>query len=84
MPDKLPAEILGTFALDRTVQESGLGGQLLLDAYHRVPTASENVVTRYLVTDAIDEDAAPFCDHYGFIHPPEVPATRLIRKISDI
>jgi GNAT superfamily N-acetyltransferase len=84
MPDKLPAALLGKFALDRSLHGRGVGGHMLFDSYQRVLAASANVMTRYLVTDAIDEEAALFYEHYGFVRAPGFPSMRLVRKVSDI
>ena len=84
MPDKLPAALLGKFALDRSLHGLGVGGHMLFDTYQRVLAASSNVVTRYLIADAVDEEAAMFYEHYGFVRAPGFPSMRLVRKVSDI
>ncbi len=84
MPERIPAVLLGKLALDRRLHGQGLGGQLLFDAYQRVLAATRTVTARYLVVDAIDDDAVRFYGHYGFIRSPAEPSTRMVRKISDI
>jgi GNAT superfamily N-acetyltransferase len=84
MPERLPAVLLGKLALDRRLHGRGLGGQLLLDAYQRVLAATHTVAALYLVVDAIDDDAARFYEHYGFLRSPAEPSLRMVRKISDI
>lgn len=84
MPERIPAVLLGKLALDRRLHGRGLGGQLLFDAYHRVLAATRTVAARYLVVDAIDDDAAGFYEHYGFLPSPAQPSRRMVRKLSDI
>jgi GNAT superfamily N-acetyltransferase len=76
--------LLGKLALDRRLHGQGLGGQLLFDACQRTLAATRIVAARYLVVDAIDDEAARFYEHYGFIRSPAEPSTRMVRKISDI
>jgi predicted GNAT family N-acyltransferase len=84
MPERIPAVLLGKLALDRRLHGQRLGGQLLFDAYLRVLTATRTVAARYLVVDAIDDEAVRFYEHYGFIRSPTEPSMRMVRKISDI
>jgi GNAT superfamily N-acetyltransferase len=84
MPERIPAVLLGKLALDRRLQGQGLGGQLLFDAYQRVLAATRTVAARYLMVDAIDDEAARFYEHYGFICSPAESSIRMVRKISDI
>jgi hypothetical protein len=57
-----------------------LGGVLLAEALGRVVAA--DVVIRYVVVDAIDDQAAKFYQHYGVRDTPV--AGRLLRKVSDL
>jgi ribosomal protein S18 acetylase RimI-like enzyme len=57
-----------------------LGGVLLAEALGRVVAA--DVAIRYVVVDAIDDQAARFYQHYGFRETPV--EGRLLRKVSDI
>lgn len=84
MPDKLPAILLGKFALDASLHGQRLGGELLYDVYQRVLAATDSVGARYLVVDAIDEEAAQFYEHFGFTRMEGAHLMRLVRKISDI
>jgi GNAT superfamily N-acetyltransferase len=84
MPERIPAVLLGKLALDKRLHSQGLGGQLLFDSYQRVLAATRTVTARYLVVDAIDDKAAGFYEHYGFICSPAEPSMRMVRKISDI
>lgn len=82
-PDAIPAVLLARLALDRSLQGQGLGGELLLDALSRVVQASEVAAARLVVVDAIDDAAATFYEHHGFV---ALPGNRqcLVQKISDV
>ena len=81
-PRQIPAVLLARLALDRTLQGTGLGGVLLADAMRRVIAATETVAARFVLVDAIDEHAANFYAHHGFVRVPET--SRLIARLSDI
>ena len=81
-PRQIPAILLARLALADELRGTGLGGILLHDALTRAVAASQQVGGRYVVVDAIDQDAERFYQHFGFTSPPR-PA-RLIRKVSDI
>ncbi|KLL13080.1 MULTISPECIES: GNAT family N-acetyltransferase [Protofrankia] len=79
-PVQIPAVLLAKLALDKTLQGQGLGGLLLADAVGRVVEATRTVAARFIVVDAIDEQAVSFCIKYGFT---QVPATnRLLKRMS--
>lgn len=75
--------LLARLAVDRSEQGRGLGGRLLADALRRAVIAGESAAARLMVVDAIDDAAAGFHQHHGFIPTPEHPQ-RLYRRISDI
>ena len=81
-PRQIPAVLLARLALDQSLHGQGLGGVLLAEALERVLAATETVAARFVVVDAIDEDAAKFYEHHGFMW---IPGTlRLVQKVSDI
>jgi GNAT superfamily N-acetyltransferase len=82
-PDEIPAVLIGKLALHHALQSRGLGRQLLVDALSRAVSAIEIVSGRYIVVDAIDEDAVAFYRRYGFTPLPAPSASRLIMKSSD-
>ena len=82
-PDAIPAVLLARLALDQSLRGQGFGGELLLDALSRAVQASEVAAARLVVVDAIDESAAAFYEHHGFIAVPG-NRQRLDQKISDI
>jgi len=75
--------LLARLALDRSLQGQGLGGELLLDALSRAVQASEIAAARLMVVDAIDDRAAAFYEHHGFVAVPG-NRQRLVQKMSDI
>jgi GNAT superfamily N-acetyltransferase len=81
-PRQIPAILLARLALSRNLRGTGLGGILLHDALSRAVAASQQAGGRYVVVDAIDDDARQFYEHYGFTLTPR--PDRLVRKVSDI
>ena len=81
-PREIPAVLLARLALDQSFHGQGLGGALLAEALERVLAATETVAARFVVVDAIGEDAARFYEHHGFTQIPET--LRLVQKVSDI
>jgi len=82
-PDAIPAVLLARLALDRSLQGQGLGGELLVDALSRAVQASDVAAGRLVVVDAIDEAAAAFYEHHGFVAVPG-NRQRLVQKVNDI
>ncbi|WP_051068288.1 GNAT family N-acetyltransferase [Mycobacterium canetti] len=80
-PDPVPVLVLARLALDRQEQGTGLGGDLLLDALIRSVAGARQYGARALVVDAIDDRAAEFYGHHGFL---PLEGRRLYRRISDI
>ena len=67
MPDPVPAVLLARLAVDRHRQGSGLGARLLVDALRRAVRGGREIAARAAVVDAIDDRAAAFYEHFGFI-----------------
>ncbi|GAB7006143.1 GNAT family N-acetyltransferase [Nocardioides sp. AN3] len=84
MPDKIPSILLGKLALDRSLHGRGLGGQLLYDVFQRVLSVSRDLGARYLVVDALDDEAATFYEYYGFTRMIGDHSLRLVRKFGDL
>lgn len=81
-PRQIPAILLARLALSRELRGTGLGGILLHDALSRAVAASQQAGGRYVVVDAVDDNARQFYEYYGFTTTPR--PGRLVRKISDI
>ncbi|MGZ4537370.1 MAG: GNAT family N-acetyltransferase [Nocardioidaceae bacterium] len=67
MPDPIPVVLLGRLAVDRRHQGAGLGASLLQDAVRRVVGVGHMIGVRALLVHAIDEPAAAFYRHFGFV-----------------
>lgn len=82
MPAQLPAMLLGKLAITTSRQGGGLGGQILAEAIARAVYLSDQVGFRYLVVDALHEQAATFYEHYGFARVPTPQALRLVLRVK--
>ena len=72
-PERVPSILIAKLAVDRRVQGRGVGTELLMCVATRVLIAARMIGGKLLVVDAIDEDAAGFYVHHGFVASPEVP-----------
>ncbi|MEQ1888486.1 MAG: GNAT family N-acetyltransferase [Alphaproteobacteria bacterium] len=70
MPDPIPVMILGRLAVDSSLHARGIGRGLLKDAILRTLNASEIAGIRAMLVHAINEDAARFYRHNGFLESP--------------
>jgi GNAT superfamily N-acetyltransferase len=85
LPAEIPAVLLAKLALDTSLHSRGLGADLLVDALTRCVQAGQLVASRYVVVDAINDNAAAFYRRYGFTEVPSTGApTRLLRRLKDI
>lgn len=75
--------LLARLAVDRGAQGQGFGAQLLAEALRKAVAAGEAAAARLVVVDAIDQAAAQFYEHFGFIGVPDHPQ-RLCRRLKDI
>jgi GNAT superfamily N-acetyltransferase len=75
--------LLARLAIDRRAQGKGLGAQLLAEALRKAVAAGEAAAARLIVVHAIDEEAARFYEHHGFIRAPE-HELRLYRRMKDL
>jgi predicted GNAT family N-acyltransferase len=81
-PSQIPAVLLGRLALHERLRGQHRGGELLADALSRILDATDTVAARFVVVDAIDENAVGFYLHHGFRPIPDT--MRLVQKLSDI
>jgi GNAT superfamily N-acetyltransferase len=79
----IPTILIARLAVDLRRQRGRLGSRLLAEALRLAVAASDTVAARLVVVDAIDDRAAAFYRHRGFIDTPENPL-RLYRKVSDV
>jgi predicted N-acetyltransferase YhbS len=75
--------LLARLAVDKSHQGRGVGATLLAEALRKAVAAGEVAAARLIVVDAVDEDAAAFCQRYGFVRIPENPL-RLYRRMKDV
>jgi GNAT superfamily N-acetyltransferase len=75
--------LLQKFARHEALTGKGLGPHLLLDALSRAVSAGEIVAARYIVVDAIDDNALTFYQGHGFTPLPPPSTMRLVMKCSD-
>src|ERR1700674_3115742 len=68
----VPATLLGRLAVDEKRQGEGIGEFLLLEALHRSLVQSVQIAAAAVVVEAIDERAARFYQHFGFIPFPTI------------
>lgn len=83
LPDRIPGYLLARLALDRRLQNQRLGSQLLASAVTRAGAASRDIGGRYIVVDAIDDNAHAFYQHHGFQPIPGHP-NRLILAVKGL
>lgn len=81
-PDVIPALMLGKLALDSRLHGQGLGGELLVNALERAHEATRHAGARFVVVEAVDEEAVQFYEHFGFTPIPG--PNQLVQKLSSI
>jgi GNAT superfamily N-acetyltransferase len=79
----IPATLLGRLAVDQHHHGQGIGEFLLMDALHRALVQSAGIAAAAVVVDAIDERAARFYQHFGFIPFPSI-AGRLFLPMKTV
>jgi GNAT superfamily N-acetyltransferase len=79
----IPTILIARLAVDRRYRRQRLGSRLLAEALRLAVAASDTAAARLVLVDAIENQAAAFYRHWGFIDVPENP-NRLFRKINDI
>jgi GNAT superfamily N-acetyltransferase len=79
----IPATLLGRLAVDQRYQRQGAGEFLLLDALYRSLVHSAEIAAAAIVVDAIDEGAARFYEHFGFLPFPSI-AGRLFLPMKNV
>jgi GNAT superfamily N-acetyltransferase len=75
--------LLARLGLDRSVQGTGLGGDLLKDALARCAAAADEIGGRAVLVHAKDERASAFYERYGFV-PLEQNPNHLYVLMKDL
>jgi len=75
--------LIARLAVDHRYQGLGIGAAVLAEALRKAVTAGEAAAARLVVVDAIDDTAAAFNRHHGFIPAPEHDLC-LYRTMKDI
>ena len=65
-----PATLIGRLAVDHAYQGQRLGGKLLSDTLARALETAQEVASFAVITDAKNEAARAFYEHYGFQRLP--------------
>jgi GNAT superfamily N-acetyltransferase len=79
----IPVALLGRLAVSKTRQGQGIGRLLVADALKRVTAIGEAIAVYALVVDAIDETAAGFYRHFGFL-ALSTPPNRLFLPLATL
>ncbi|MBY0460440.1 MAG: GNAT family N-acetyltransferase [Gemmataceae bacterium] len=79
----IPAVLLARLAVDVSVKGQGVGGALLRDCLARCLRLADQIGIHAVTVDAIDDEAARFYEHFGFIRFPE-QMSKLFLPISAI
>jgi len=85
-PRVVPVVLVARLAVYRGAHGKGMGGELLWDAMSRAFAANSLAAARAVVVDALDERAASFYEHFGFIRVTSVAQfpLRLAIKMSTV
>ena len=73
MPDPIPVMLMGRLAVARSHQGMGIARGLVGDAISRTLKAAEIAGIRALLVHALNDDAARFYRHLGFLESPVDP-----------
>lgn len=73
MPDPIPVMLMGRLAVTRSRQGQGLARALVRDAVLRTLKAAEIAGIRALLVHALNDEAARFYRHLGFLESPVDP-----------
>lgn len=80
-PRQIPAILLAKLAVASSLQDKGIGADLLVLALGTVLEAARTAGGRIVVVDAIDDEARSFYEHHDFQPLPNNPR-RLVMKLS--
>lgn len=66
LPERIPCYLIARLALDQQLQGQRLGSQLLASALARVAVGASKLGGRYVIVDALNDQAKSFYEHHGF------------------
>lgn len=76
----IPCILLAKLALQSELQGRKLGSQLLVDALTRAVRAVDEVGGRFIIVDAVDDNARSFYEHFGFENDAQLLGRMLMRS----
>ena len=79
VPNPIPVIVLARLAVSVQFQDLGLGAALLQDAANRCQRVAEHAGVRAMLVHALDERAAAFYLHHGFVPSPVHERTLMLR-----
>ena len=79
MPNPIPVIVLARLAVSEQFHGLGLGAALLQDAASRCQRVAEHAGVRAMLVHALDERAAAFYQHHGFVPSPLHERTLMLR-----
>lgn len=83
MPDPIPVMLLARLAVDVNFQGYGIGRGLLQDAFLRTLQVASLAGVRAVMVNAVDDNAANFYQHCGFLASP-INRLLLLLPLQDI
>lgn len=67
----VPATLIGRLAVNSAFEKRGYGRGILMNALERALLATFTVASAFIIVRAINDDAAKFYMHYGFVPLPD-------------
>lgn len=80
---KIPAILIGRLAVDKNYRNQGYGFRTLREAMVKIKSISLQVGVQIVVVDALNEKAAAFYMHHGFVGLNDFPQ-KLFLSVSTI
>ena len=82
-PLSIPVLVLGRFAVDVRHHGEGVGRSMLMDALVRCERVSAEAGFMFVVVHPVDDTAASFWKHWGFVDAPSTPPV-LILSLAEV
>ena len=74
----IPLARLARLAIARSIKGKGMGARLLIDVLQKIHFASKEMGIKFVIVDALDEEAKEFYMHHGFRPLPEKGFTLIL------